>query len=241
MKNDDALDSLIALAKRHDRPPDDTEAHAWAGFVAALGPGGGGDTGMPVAETAAASKGGTVLALAAKGLAVGAVVSVAGIAMVTAQRSAEPKPQPVVEAESAPTAPSVSPPPVAQKTVPAVVPPLPPAPSETPPAAAPRRRARPDPAPPAVTPASTLAEEARLVGSMWKAIDRDDAEAALALSARYAREHGEGELRMEARAAALVARCTLDRPINLSALEAVRKTASRAVLKRLDGACSTTP
>ena len=27
MKNDDALDSLIALAKRHDRPPDDAEAH----------------------------------------------------------------------------------------------------------------------------------------------------------------------------------------------------------------------
>lgn len=240
MKNDDALDSLIALAKRHDLPPDDAEAHAWAGFVAALGPGGGGDTGMPVAEAAAASKGGTVLALAAKGLAVAAVASVAGLAVVTAKRSAEPQPRPVVEAESAPAAPSVSPPADPPERVPAVAPTLAPEPSTTPAPATPRRRGRPEPAP-AVAPASTLAEEARLVGSMWKALDRNDADAALALSARYAREYGEGELQTEARAAALVARCTLGRPINLTALASVRKTATRAVLKRLDAACSTTP
>ena len=76
---------------------------------------------------------------------------------------------------------------------------------------------------------------------MWKAIDRGDAEAALALSTRYGREHADGELATEARAAALVARCSLGRPINLSQLEAVRRTATRAVLKRLDAACAPSP
>ncbi len=239
MKNDDALDALIATAKQHDVPPEGAEDRAWVGFVGALGGGGGGggEASTPAADLAGAA---TNASAVAKGV---AAFVVAAAAVVGVVRWAQPEPDMPVDPASAPAV-----------VAPEAEPPAPAPPASAPPPSTPRGAASPPLAPdpvarprpirpsrereaPATGSASTLAEEARLVGAIWKAIDRGDADAALSLVARYRRDFEDGKLGSEARAAALVARCSLGKPINLTELDALRSSASPAVAKRLMSAC----
>lgn len=248
MNNDDALDALIAKAKRHDAPPQGAEHDAWVGFVGALGSGGGGGGGesatpAPTATAEALTNGASALGLA-KALAALALVGAVGLGV---SQWTQPDPSPSHEAPTETRVPLQEPPPRASGVaVPlrAVAPapklaPQPRVPTATPETThSPRLGAPPQPAPSAVPVAqSTLAVEARLVGSMWKAIDRGDAAAALPLAAQHRTQFPDGELRLEAQAAGAAARCILGRPINLTELQAIRRGASKSVANRLAGAC----
>ncbi len=261
MKPHDPLDALIATAKEHDRPPDGAVDQAWAAFV---GGGGGGGSDLPTGgeiATAAGAQAGMGLALksvAALALVSATVVGVARWSAPPAESSTEP-------AGSAPLARRSADPEVARprpsdpaggglSVDPVVAPsPLraPAAPLSGPSGAGlvadrrpvPPRRAEPadpEPTPPqpiAPGSASTLAEEARLVGSMWKALDRGDARRALVLARSHGTRFANGALRVEARAAGLAARCQLGRPTNLLELQSVRREATPAVAKRISTAC----
>lgn len=248
MNNDNALDALIAKAKRHDAPPEHAEQDAWAGFVGALGGGGGGggggeDTGpAPTPTSEALTKGPSALGL---GKVVAALAVVGAVGAGVAQWT-QPDPPPRVEAPIETSTPTQHPPSAAGVAAP--LPAVTPAPTAvpeastvtaTPPIAGVQRpRVSPRPAAPEVpVSASTLAEEARLVGSMWKAIDRGDAKAALPLAAQHRARFPEGELRLEAQAAGVAARCILGRAINLTELQALRRGASTSVANRLTAAC----
>lgn len=250
MSHDDALDALISTAKVQDRPPEGAEDQAWAAFAGSLGGGDGGDGGgsdAPGAAEVATLAGAKGLAIK---LAVGAVLASAATVGVLrwSAPSNEPPAEPTVSAERSPAAASVATPvPVGSPAVSAVVPPV--AAPQTPTASVPVRpppRARtgrepvpPEPVEPAL--ASTLAEEARLVGSMWKALDGGDPERALSLAQSHGARFKGGELSLEARGAALAARCVLGRPTNLRELEVVQKAAAPAVAKRISAACTKKP
>lgn len=245
MNNDDALDALIAKAKRHDAPPEHAEQDAWAGFVGALGGGGGGGgegTGSAPPPIAEALTGGASSVGLVKGIAALAVAGAVGWG-VSARN--QPDPSPRLEAPIETSAPLKHP---ASAADPAPLPAVAPVPTVLPEprsrtadpeaADAQRRSAPPRPTPPTVPSSpSTLAEEARLVGSMWKAIDRGNAKAALPLAAQHRTRFPEGELRLEAQAARVAARCILGRAINLTELQALRRAASTSVANRLTAAC----
>ncbi|MGH1345848.1 MAG: hypothetical protein ACRBN8_30065 [Nannocystales bacterium] len=245
MSHDDALDALIATAKAQDLPPPGAEDQAWAAFAGSLDGGGGGGSDLPGAAEVAGAKG-VGLALKVAGGVVLASVAAVGVARwstpsevpsVEPHVSAEP-----VLAETAAIAPE-------RAVMPAVdVAPVAPvaAPERAPVPVSPASRAQitsaPAPAPVVARPsASTLAEEARSVGSMWKALDRGDAKRALSIAQAHGVRFKGGALGLEARGAALAARCVLGRPTDLRELEVVTKTAAPAVAKRISSACTKKP
>lgn len=242
MSHDDALDSLIATAKAHDLPPEGAEDQAWAAFAGGLGGGGGGGAEFPVGAEGAAAAGAKLGVV----LKVVAALAVASAAAVGVARWSEPTPEPSASVEPSPaSAPSpveprapMPPPVVAAAAPPAVADPEPaqPVPAQ---AAAPSRETPVSPPPAAAL--STLAQEARLVGSMWKALDRGDARRALALAQSHGARFEGGALDLEARAAALAARCVLRRPVDLHELESVKKSATASVAKRVSAACAKKP
>ncbi len=248
MKHDDALDALIATAKAKDVPPEGAEDQAWAAFAGSLG-GGGGGSDVPVAEVATAAKG---VGLAIK-VAVGVALASAAAVGVVRWSAAEPEPHagPSVSSERSPAPASVVPPPpraaappVSVGVAPVAAPELPSEPEPVARAARVRSLdasagAQREPIAPAS--ASTLAEEARLVGSMWKALDLDDAAQALSLAKSHGVRFEGGALELEARAAALAARCVLGRPTDLREFEAVQKAATPSVAKRVSAACAKKP
>lgn len=253
MSHDDPLDALIATAKAHDVPPEDAENRAWAAFAGTLGGGGGGLPGAPEV----AGKKGIGLALKIAGSVVLASVTGVGVAQWStpgetpppaSHVSAEaPSPGPVT-AERSPTHTRVatSDAPVAPVLPPATMVDTPASPATPPSKSPPRTHAVATPEPLADAPdltrsASTLAEEARLVGSMWKALERGEAKRALSLAQAHGARFEDGALGLEARAAALAARCLLGRPTDLAELDAVNKLSTPSIAKRISSACAKKP
>lgn len=239
MSHDDALDALIATAKAEDVPPMGAEDQAWATFAGSPG-GGGGDV-----ATGAGAKG-VGLALKVVGGAVFVSLAAVGVAQWSASGG---EPSVVRPASSAPATVQASVPSQERPVGPAVgVPPVaapePPTPVAVQAPARVQSSAAAQPAPaPVVAPSSesTLVEEARLVGSMWKALDLGDAQRALSLAQAHGVRFKEGALRLEARGAALAARCVLGLPTDLRELDAVQKTAAASVVTRISAACGNKP
>lgn len=211
--NEAELDRLIAAAKRHDRPAAAHTERAWASLEAAMIGGAGPSVPIELGTSAGAVASGvglkTLVVVTVTVITAATTAIVAG-AIETRDRET------IVRKDSAPErrAPANVP---APATLPAELAPAPvaaqPITPEPDPATSPRRAAPIEPA--AVAPtdaASTLAEEARLLGDVWRDLNAGDNTAALAKVQEHAQRFPNSPLSRERQAARIVAWCAERKP-----------------------------
>jgi hypothetical protein len=215
------LDRIIAAAKRHDRPSASTTQRAWAELDAAIIAGTGPSVPVDVGASAAASGAG-IKSLVIVGITVITAATTAIIAGAIESRDRDPIA--AARPAAAPTmhaAPSPLPPAVAPAAIPPAMPIAEPLPAADVPASEPtpvvRAGVRPQNdrsvATPGEAPAtSTLAEQARLLGQAWRAINDGDTALALSQLQDHLRRFPDSALAQERDAARIVAWCTAKKP-----------------------------
>jgi hypothetical protein len=218
-----SLDRLIAAAKEHDHPPVETTQRAWASLRSAIEAGIG--PSVPVVASASATTG-----LGVKGIVVVVVAVVMAGAAAIGLRDDGDEPVAVAASQETPRATERPAPPERTKLAAheqeedAAASEVVPAPfanaAEPVPDVAPRSEpnrsgsSQPTPSEPAAAleNKSTLAEQARLLGEAWKAVNAGRSAHALELVAEHARRFPDSPLGPEREACRIVAWCVDERP-----------------------------
>lgn len=245
------LDRLISAVKRHDHPSAATTDRAWASLDAALGAGAAPSVPIDLAAAAGAAGGLGSKALVLVGIAAITAITTATVAWTIESRGRAPTiavardaPHADRDAPDAEVAPTQA---AADPIAPAVLAPasaIVPATTDSPEpptaeAAAPTPRRTPAASPTHdAAPTSTLAEEARLLGEAWRALNAGDPARALATVKLHAERFPTSALANEREAARIVAWCQEDR--TWAAEQARRFIADHtgAVVTRVERACS---
>lgn len=239
-----ALDRLIATAKKHDHPEPEVTRKAWRSVESAIGAGAVPSVPVALGKVTTSSTAGI------KGLVVGVAVVMAGGAALVAGRgwATDDNDRSAVEARSElPSAAdpadrrqtgTTAPPIESEPPLPALEPIPSPSvvPTRTRSEAPPRQHAAPTSDADPRTP-STLAEEARLLGQAWRALNTDDIELAVNLVAEHRRRFPGSPLGPERRACEIVAQCKQGHPAALQEAQAFVEDHDGAPASRVREAC----